>query len=469
VGVLQPTSFKDAQLNELAETANVAQFVSFGPDLQLRFWRVREHGPKGLFGSVKFACERLLNASVSACINVRSYRPDRPEGNEFHYGLPNADAAASVVERLASQGCYTIVNETIDINDGGVSGVMSGGVVEFAPGDTPRCVEKPGTALVSRLEGIRMLQAVYGFEPDLDFAPDLRVEFSLHPLRRGFKASHTIVWEVQDAPPEKLDKHVRWPNKFSRLIGDKAFGLLVAYIFGAPVPRTTVVGRRIAPFTFGVPTGTGEVWLRTCPVEQVPGRYTTVHGWHDPFELLQREDPNHRIIASILRQDAVEPRYSGAAMCSVDDALIVEGVVGTGDRFMIGETGPTALPAVVREAVRQLFEEVSAKLGKVRFEWVFDGNRAWIVQLHAGAVPSSFRQIYPGEPAAYNDFQVHEGLERLRNLIAECQVSGHGIVVVGDIGITSHVGDLLRRAKIPSFVRPAEALLVEQLPLDSSV
>jgi hypothetical protein len=266
-----------------------------------------------------------------------------------------------------------------------------------------------------------------------------------------------------------LDKHVRWPNQFSRLIGDKAFGLLVAHIFGAPVPRTTVVGRRIAAFTFGVPTSTGEVWLRTCPVEQVPGRYTTTHGWHDPFELLQREDPNGGIIASILRQDAVEPCYSGAAMCGVDDALIVEGVVGMGDRFMIGETGPTTLPTIVLEAVRRLFDEVSAKLGKVRFEWVFDGNRAWIVQLHAGAVRSSSRRIYPGEAASYREFRVHEGLERLRDLIEDCQVSGQGIVVVGDIGITSHVGDLLRRAKIPSFVRPSEAHLAEQLPLDSSV
>jgi hypothetical protein len=82
------------------------------------------------------------------------------------------------------------------------------------------------------------------------------------------------------------------------MIGDKAFGLLMADRLGAHVPRTLVVARRIAPFTFGRETGSTEIWTRTCPVEPHPGLYTTLKGWTDPFALLQAEDPEGRVLAS---------------------------------------------------------------------------------------------------------------------------------------------------------------------------
>ena len=69
------------------------------------------------------------------------------------------------------------------------------------------------------------------------------------------------------------------PNRFSRMIGDKAFGLLMADRLGVAVPRTLVIGRRVAPFEFGQATGSAEVWLRTCPYEPHPGLYTTMQGW----------------------------------------------------------------------------------------------------------------------------------------------------------------------------------------------
>ncbi|MFB3918392.1 MAG: hypothetical protein ACE14M_16810 [Terriglobales bacterium] len=395
-----------------------------------------------------------MEAARSRSVNVRSYRPDRPEGNAFYYGVSTATEAISLVSGLAAQGCYTIINETIDVNDGGVSGVAVGGVIEFAPGDTPRCVEKPGTALLPRQQGLELLAAVYGFEPRIPSSPALRVEFSLHPQRQGFERDHTIVWETESYTATEPEGQIAWPNRFSRFIGDKAFGLLVAHVFGLPVPRTTVIARKVAPFTFGVPTGTGEVWLRTCPVEQVPGRYTTVHGWQDPFELLQREDPSHSAIAAVIRQDAVEPCYSGATICSSNSSLIIEGVAGAGDRFMVGETGPIALPEDVQNAVSRLFDRAFKDIGRVRFEWVFDGNQAWLVQLHCGAALSSSRTIYPGLPRRYRDFFVKDGLDVLRRLIEECQLTGDGISVVGDIGITSHVGDLLRKARIPSLLKP---------------
>jgi hypothetical protein len=103
-----------------------------------------------------------------------------------------------------------------------------------------------------------------------------------------------------------------WPNTFSRFIGDKAFGLAFAHLMGLPVPATTIIAREIAPFTFGQSTGSHEYWIRTCPREQVPGRFSTYKGWHDPFRLASAEDPNGVFLASILSQESVQPLYSGA-------------------------------------------------------------------------------------------------------------------------------------------------------------
>lgn len=79
-------------------------------------------------------------------MNVRSYLPDSPRSQEFVYGLTTVDDAVSALGRLAADGLFVIANETVDVTDGGVSGVAEGNVIEFAPDDTPRCVEKPGVA-----------------------------------------------------------------------------------------------------------------------------------------------------------------------------------------------------------------------------------------------------------------------------------------------------------------------------------
>ena len=63
-------------------------------------------------------------ASSEKSINVRSYSPLSPQSQEFVYGLKTAANALEAVERLTRDGLHTIVNETIDIHDGGVSGVL---------------------------------------------------------------------------------------------------------------------------------------------------------------------------------------------------------------------------------------------------------------------------------------------------------------------------------------------------------
>lgn len=359
--------YKDAVLDRLAERANVAQFVSFGPgpEPRLRYSRVRGHSPNEGFRGLEDAVSALLEGSVDRSVNVRSYHPHQPRSHEFVYGLTDLSKAVAAVGRLAASGLHTIVNETIDVNDGGVSGVAYGDILEFAPADTPRCVEKPGTVSIKREAGLWLLETVYGFAPALDYEREDRVEFSIHPVRRGHRHEHTIVWELEPVGPSELRAETRWPNHFSRLLGDKAFGLLVAHSLGLPVPQTTVISRALAPFTFGAPTGTGEQWIRTCPKEQVPGLFTTQRGWTDPFALLQAEDPDGTAISSVLGQGGVEPVYSGALLTDPEGGVTVEGVAGSGEDFMLGLASPALLPRPVLHDVRDLQARASRDLGPV--------------------------------------------------------------------------------------------------------
>ena len=445
--------FKDAVLDRVASSGNVAQFVSFGPELEQRYSRIRGHKPNDRFDSVDVAVEALLNAAPDQSVNVRSYDPAQPKGQEFAYGLRDPSAVITRLRSFSDTGLFTIVNETIDVGDGGVSGVLVGDVAEFAPGDTPRCVEKPGIASLPRDLALKLLTVVYGFRPQLDYDASLRVEFSLHPLRRGYRNTHTIIWEIEEAESLDLSARVTWPNRFSQFLGDKAYGLLVGECIGLPIPQTTVVSRGVHPFRFGAATRTDEVWIRTCPVRQIPGLFTTQRGWRDPFRLLAEEDPTGTQIASVLAQEGVEALYSGALMMTEDGPTVIEGVRGWGDRFMLGEAPPEELPSAVRSAVEQLSAKASLRLGPVRLEWVHDGRDAWVVQLHAGASASGWDIIVSGEARSFRQFEVHQGLEALRALVAEMLGGPDGIELVGNIGITSHFGDILRTARIPSRLK----------------
>ena len=456
----QPLHVKDEVLDRLAARANVAQFVSFGPALDQRFARMHGHKANETFDSLRDAITTLLNKSTERSVNVRSFQPDDPKSREFIYGITNSDEVESTVRRLASEGLHTIVNETIDVCDGGVSGVLLSGMIEFAPCDTPRAVEKPGTLAMPLYLGKRLFQTVYGFEGSLDYPAHERVEFSIHPLRRGYLNEHTIVWELEDVGVSEVETEVRWPNLFSRFIGDKAFGLMMADLLGLPVPETIVIGRNVAPFSFGRPTGSAEVWIRTCPTTPVPGKFTTQRGWRDPFKLLHDEDPEGTAIASILRQAGVEAEYSGALVVSGDEnsseqSITIEGTRGFGEEFMTGKEAATELPAEVVKRVRDLYERARAHLGPVRMEWVADREKVWVVQLHRGSTQSSGSVIYPGEASHFHRFKVERGLEALRRLTSEVRGTDQGVILVGDVGVTSHFGDVLRRAEIPSRVETA--------------
>ena len=447
--------YKDDVLNTLAEENNVAQFVSFGPDLSVRHRRIKGHVPNPYFGTMYNHITILLQASGEQSVNVRSFLPDQPRSNEFIYGITAVDEAVAHVVRLSAQGLYTIVNETIDVDDGGVSGVLQNDMVEFSPGVVPRFVETSEELVSTFPKGLasEILQVVYGFDPQLTkYTKDTRLEFSIHPNKRGYKQQRTIVWEKEQVNYVEVPHFLSWPTAFSKLIGDKAYGLMMADILGFDVPRTTVFPRKksLAPFTFGTHTNEDVTWMRTCPNIQVPGKYTTTRGWTDPYDLMSSDDPSGKILASCLSQQEVASEFSGALL-SDGDKLTIEGTKGFGDEFMQGEAAPITLPGKVVNDLTNLYNILGNILGPVRFEWAHDGKKPWVLQLHTGTVPSSGRTIVPGEFEESMNFDVTSGLENLRQIIKDIK-PGFGIIVNGNVGMSSHIADMLRKAEVPSVL-----------------
>jgi hypothetical protein len=436
---------KDDQLAFLAAEHNVAQFISFGPGPEPEPRHARIRGVTGSFSDATQAIHAIL--SVSSTCNIRTFSEQSPRGTPFHYQLRQPDEILTLLREYARQGYYTIVNETIDIGDGGVSGVAANGILEFAPQDTPRAVEKPGILSVQRDLGVRILELVYGFSAEIPDGDDQRIEFSIHPLRVGFRHSHTLLWQRDFLPAQEIETSLRWPNRFSRYIGDKAFGLITAFCVGAPVPETIVVSRTIAPFVFGLPTVTGERWIRTCPPEPAAGKFATFKGWSDPFELLRREDPEGGSISSVLSQHAVEAKFAGATYLA-NGRTRVEGVEGSGEQFMLGLRSPETLPDVIVRDVENLVNLCSSGLGNVRIEWAHDGNMAWLLQIHLEDLSDDWSTLSAGEPSRWLSFSPDDGLEALRKLIQLAHQQGAGIAITRPVGMTSHVGEILRSARI---------------------
>ncbi len=128
--------------------------------------------------------------------------------------------------------------------------------------------------------------------------------------------------------------------------------------------------------------------------------------------------------------------------------------MGSGDKFMMGEARPERVPKKVVNDLTKQFNEAFTTVGPVEMEWVYDGFSVWIVQLHKqkDSVTSEKNIIYPGNPKSFVKFKTSLGLEKLRELISGTDPTSKGIILVGDVGITSHFGDLLRNSKIPSKI-----------------
>lgn len=444
---------KDEVLNKLAqEGGNVAQFVSFGPEGQ-RFSRISGIAPDRVFSDVNSAIDALMSRSGNGRVNIRTFLPDKPDGNPFKQGLNDAGEAADMVKQFISQGFYIVVNENVSVTDGGFSGVIFGNLMEGAPRDTPRCVEKAGCMRLPRTVGFDLIKAVYGFPFHMPFTSTYRVEFSVHPHRVGYAQDKQIIWQAEEYDPALLPPapEIEWPNRMSAAMGDKAYGLLMAAVIGLPVPYTTVVSRMIPLFSFGEKIHSEEPdWVRTVPKVQTPGKFQTIRGWKDPFDIMQEDDPDNTKIAAIIIQHGIKAYFSGSAITDSEDELVLEGCKGYGDKFMTGNQAPEDLPNQVRGEVTFLYERIREKVGPARFEWVYDGRLAWVVQLHRGRTATTGNVIYPGIPRDWLTFNVESGLETLRELAVRAQTENLGIRVIGNVGLTSHFGDVLRKAKVPS-------------------
>lgn len=453
---------KDKVLDKIfSDNNNIAQYISFSPQKKTpNYIHIKNNK---IFKSNKEAITNLISSASSKAVNIRSFSPTKMKGNKLIYnkGINNINEILEIIQLNQENGFFSIVNENIDINDGGVSGVIFKDIIEFSPKDTPKCVEKSGVCSLPKDIGYKLLKTVYGFEPECNYPENFRVEFSIHPKKQGILNKHTIIWEVEEYD-SNLNQHnikIKWPNNFSKFIGDKTFGLLLADILGFKVPYTTVMARNTPPFNFGEKTGSNEKWLRTCPINKVPGKFFSGFGWTDPFNLMNEEEKigsKDINIAALLSQDAVEALYSGASIISEQETEdIIEGVKGCGDSFMVGKQNPEDLPKdliVKIQNTNNQFRQFNDLLGNISIEWVYDGEFIWIVQLNQLKSKSTRNIIVEGSPERYISFNVERGLEELRTLISEIKDNNIGINLIGNVGITSHFGDLLRIQKIPSLL-----------------
>lgn len=438
---------------------NIARYISISPNKEIRYINIdKDYEYKG---DLKECIIYLIEHSNSKSVNIRSFSIDSMKGNSLIYGknINDIDEIESIIHENCKLNKYSIINETIDVKDGGVSGVVLGNIIEFAPNDTPKCVDKPNVCFLEKNMGIHILKTVYGFSPKLNFEDKYRVEFSLHPKREGICKEHTIIWEYEEFKKYEYDTRIKWPNKFSQFIGDKTFGLIIADYLGFDVPHTTVISRNIPPFSFGKETILKEKWIRTAPIVKEPGKYYTADKWTDPFILMQNEElkgNNKTNIAAILSQSAVESIYSGGAIIAKDKSDdVIEGVKGKGDDFMLGLHQKTTLPNTLLEKLEILSNNIRkyySILGDVSVEWVFDGNKIWIVQLNQLENIGSNSVIVFGKPTIYEKFFIEDGLEKLRDKIKEIKDKNIGVELIGDVGLCSHFGDLLRQSNIPSFI-----------------
>ncbi len=80
-------------------------------------------------------------------------------------------------------------------------------------------------------------------------------------------------------------------------------------------------------------------------------------------------------IQSVLWQAGVVAKFSGAALALASGDIVVEGVRGRGDSFMLGQAQPEMLPDAIAHEVRELLNHHKQSLGHVRMEWAHDGVR----------------------------------------------------------------------------------------------
>ena len=222
--------FKDEILVALAGVGNVARFASFAPDGTLR--HSIPAAPDG--ATILEVVTGLLAAAPAGTLNVRTFRPEAPEGNPFIFGLPTAAAVTACVTEHLAAGLHVIVNETIPLHDGGIGGgVCQDGVVELVPGTTPRGVENSDPASMPAVIAAEAIRLIYGVDITDALDDGSRTEFSIHPYRCGTRNGPLLVWERRQVEPAPRDVVPSWPNALSRF----------CLLYTSPSPRDGLLSR----------------------------------------------------------------------------------------------------------------------------------------------------------------------------------------------------------------------------------
>jgi hypothetical protein len=69
--------------------------------------------------------------------------------------------------------------------------------------------------------------------------------------------------------------------------------------------------------------------------------------------------------------------------------------------------------------------------------------------MHRGATLSATDVLVPGQAKHWTAFDVAQGLEELRKLIAKLRPD-EGVELHGEVGFTSHIADVIRKANVPA-------------------
>ena len=108
--------FKDVVMANLTlRGVNVASFVSFDPNGKQRFCRIKGVDSHYIFENYQAAVEAFYGSGNVDNINIRTFLPEKPDGNPFflgkQMGFENPAIAAECIKSHVEKGYYVIVNE----------------------------------------------------------------------------------------------------------------------------------------------------------------------------------------------------------------------------------------------------------------------------------------------------------------------------------------------------------------------
>jgi hypothetical protein len=122
--------------------------------------------------------------------------------------------------------------------------------------------------------------------------------------------------------------------------------------------------------------------------------------------------------------------------------------------LMLGHSTPVQLPNRLTWMLEKLHTTAAATCGSVRMEWAFDGKDIWTLQLQQETAVSIGEVIVPGDLDNEVEFDVTQGLDALRQIVARLKGTKTGLKLIGRVGLTSHIADVLRRHNVPARMAP---------------